>query len=86
MKNFVFWMLRQVALVRTDVSDELSASIISVTRIGELGTKLAVTSDRRTLCNMPEDAILHTSDLPRTDVRVCCLSVETYCFVHITTR
>jgi hypothetical protein len=27
-----------VALVRTDVSEELSASIISVTRIGELGT------------------------------------------------
>jgi hypothetical protein len=31
-------MLRRVALVRTDVSEELSASIISVTRIGELGT------------------------------------------------
>jgi hypothetical protein len=29
-------MLRGVALVRTDVSEELSASIISVTRIGEL--------------------------------------------------
>jgi hypothetical protein len=33
-------MLRRVALVRTDVSDELNASIISVTRIGELGTTL----------------------------------------------
>jgi hypothetical protein len=42
-------MLRRVALVRTDVSEELSASIIGVTRIGELGT-LAVTSNRRTLC------------------------------------
>jgi hypothetical protein len=31
-------MLRSVALVRTDVSDELSASIIRVTRIGELRT------------------------------------------------
>jgi hypothetical protein len=30
-------MLRPVALVRTDVSEELSASIIRVTRIGELG-------------------------------------------------
>jgi hypothetical protein len=29
-------MLRLVALVRTDVSEELSASIISVKRIGEL--------------------------------------------------
>jgi hypothetical protein len=38
-----------VALVRTDVSDELSASFIRVTRIGELGTTLAVTGNRRTL-------------------------------------
>jgi hypothetical protein len=38
-----------VALVRTDVSEELSASIVCVTRIGELGTTLAVTSNRRTL-------------------------------------
>jgi hypothetical protein len=35
-------MLRRVALVGTDVSEELSASIIRVTRIGELGTTLAV--------------------------------------------
>jgi hypothetical protein len=41
-------MLRGVALVRTDVSEELCASIIRVTRIGELET-LAVTSNRRTL-------------------------------------
>jgi hypothetical protein len=31
-------MLRHVTLVRTDVSEELSASIIRMTRIGELGT------------------------------------------------
>jgi DNA-binding TFAR19-related protein (PDSD5 family) len=42
-------MLRRVALVRTDVSEECSASIIRVTRIGELGTTLAVTTNRRTL-------------------------------------
>jgi hypothetical protein len=42
-------MLRRVALVRTDVSEELSASFIRVTRIGELGTTLAITSNRRTL-------------------------------------
>jgi hypothetical protein len=41
--------LRRVALLRTDVSEELSASFIRVTRIGELGTTLAVTSNRRTL-------------------------------------
>jgi hypothetical protein len=38
-----------MALVRIDVSEELSASIIRVTRIGELGTTLAVTSNRSTL-------------------------------------
>jgi hypothetical protein len=37
-------LLRRVALVRTDVSEELSASI-RVTRISELGTTLAVTSN-----------------------------------------
>jgi hypothetical protein len=42
-------MLRRVALVKTDVSEELSASFIRVTRIGELGTTQAVTSNRRTL-------------------------------------
>jgi hypothetical protein len=41
--------LRRVALVRTDVSEELSASFIRMTRIGELGTTLAVISNRRTL-------------------------------------
>jgi demethoxyubiquinone hydroxylase (CLK1/Coq7/Cat5 family) len=35
-------MLRRVALVRTDVSEDLSASIIRVTRIGELGATIAV--------------------------------------------
>jgi hypothetical protein len=39
-------MLRGVALVRTDVSEEVSASIIRVTRIGELGTTLAVTMSK----------------------------------------
>jgi hypothetical protein len=42
-------MLRRVALVRTEVSEELSASIIRATRIGEIGIALAVTSNRRTL-------------------------------------
>jgi hypothetical protein len=42
-------MLHRVALVRADVSEERSASIIGVTRINELGTTLAVTSDRRPL-------------------------------------
>jgi hypothetical protein len=42
-------MLCRVALVRSDVSEELSASFITVARIDELGTTLAVTSNRRML-------------------------------------
>jgi hypothetical protein len=39
-------MLRHVALITTDVSEEHSASTIRATRVGELGTMLAVTSNR----------------------------------------
>jgi hypothetical protein len=49
-------MLRRVALIRTDVSEELGASIVRVTRICELGTS-TVTSNRRTLRR--KDGILH---------------------------
>jgi hypothetical protein len=42
-------MLRRVALVRTDVLEELIASIIKVTSIGELGTATA---------NVPSSPIL----------------------------
>jgi hypothetical protein len=41
-------MLRRVTHVRTDISEEPSASFIKVKRIGELGTTLAVTSNRHT--------------------------------------
>jgi hypothetical protein len=42
-------MLRRVALARSDVSEEPGASFIRVTRIGELGTTKAATSNRRKL-------------------------------------
>jgi hypothetical protein len=55
-------MLRCVALVRTDVSEERIAFIITVTRIGKLGRTIAVTSEQRTQRkirrNIPEDGIL----------------------------
>jgi hypothetical protein len=49
-------MLRRVALVRTDVSEELSA-FFRVTRIGELGTTLAVISNRRTLLGISSQRV-----------------------------
>jgi hypothetical protein len=49
-----------VALVRTDVSEEFSAYFIRVTRIGELGTTLAVTSNRRTASVVSSSPILVT--------------------------
>jgi hypothetical protein len=48
-------MLRHVAFVRTDVLEERSASILRVRRIGELGTTLVVTSNRRTLRRNTDD-------------------------------
>jgi hypothetical protein len=62
-------ILRRVALVRTDVSEEPGASFIMVTRIGELGTTQAATSNRllrsvRLLlvaaCVVPSSSILVT--------------------------
>jgi hypothetical protein len=42
-------LLRRAALVRTDVSEEPGPSFIRVTKVGELGTTQAATSNRRTL-------------------------------------
>jgi hypothetical protein len=44
-------MLRRVAAIRSDISVELSTYIIRASRIGELGTKLAVTSKQRSSVN-----------------------------------
>jgi hypothetical protein len=59
-------MLRRVDLVRTEVFEELNAPIIRVTRIGELGTALTVTSNRSvrrllvTVSAVPSSPILVT--------------------------
>jgi demethoxyubiquinone hydroxylase (CLK1/Coq7/Cat5 family) len=58
-------MLRRVALVRIDVSEERIAFIIRVTRIGELGTSLAVASNQST--RMPS-VMLRRVALVRADV------------------
>jgi hypothetical protein len=44
-------MLHRVALVRTDFTEEPSASFIRMTRIGKLGTILAATSNRSYCCS-----------------------------------
>jgi hypothetical protein len=49
-------MLCRVALVKADVSEERSASIIRVTGIGQLGKMLAVSSNRRIRRNIAETA------------------------------
>jgi hypothetical protein len=49
-------MLRRVALVRTDLSEEISASIIRVTALSSSETKFFTTATRR---NIPEKRILH---------------------------
>jgi hypothetical protein len=60
-----------VALVRTDVSKERITSTIRMTRIGELGTSLAVTSNRSTV-------LRHTMEVLR--------SSETSVFTKATRR
>jgi hypothetical protein len=57
-------MLHRVALVRTDISEELSASFIRVTRIGELGM-LAVTRNRCTV-----QRLLVTANVPSSPILV----------------
>jgi hypothetical protein len=44
-------MLRRVALVKTDVSEELNASFIRVTRICELETTLGISSQRSSVAS-----------------------------------
>jgi hypothetical protein len=51
-------MLLRVVLVRTDISEERTADIIRVTRIGELGTTLAVSSNQSTQQRDGGDVIL----------------------------
>jgi hypothetical protein len=84
-------MLRLVALVRTDVSEERSASFITKTRIGELGTKLAVTSNRRTLLRSMGRLLVIASVVPSTPILVTLMkealrSSETFFLTRATRR
>jgi hypothetical protein len=72
-------MLRRVALVRSDVSEELSAYFIRVTRIGELGTTFAVTGNRRTL---RLTFLVHRLLSPPRNARMVSPSVSTRACLH----
>jgi hypothetical protein len=63
-------ILRRVTLVRTDVSEDRNASIINVARIGELGTKLAVTSNRSVFLCRACRLLFTTNVVPSSSILV----------------
>jgi hypothetical protein len=63
-------ILSRVALIRTDVSEELSASLIRVTGIGEVGTTLAVTSNRNRLRKSLRRLLVTASVVPTSPILV----------------
>jgi hypothetical protein len=78
-------MLRRVALVRTDVSEELSASIIKITR-GQIETS-AVTSNRRNLCRLLVTAsVVPSSPILVTLMKEALRSSETSVLTRATRR
>jgi hypothetical protein len=84
-------MLRRVALVRTVVSEESRAPIIRVTSTGELGTTLAVTSNRRTLFLRSVRRLLVTANVPSSPILVTLMmerldSFETSALTKATLR
>jgi hypothetical protein len=74
-------LLRRVALLRTDVSEEAGASFIRVAKIGELGTTQAATINRRRLRrnttrrNNSEDTILHSHRRENLKSYICITSL-----------
>jgi hypothetical protein len=78
-------MLRRVALVGTDVSEERIASIFRVKGIGELGTTLTISSNRSTLRGslrsvlrlLVNTNVVPSSPIPVTLIREAISSSET---------
>jgi hypothetical protein len=80
-------MLRRVALVRTDVSEKLSSSFIRVTRIGALGTTLALTSNRCKLRQLLVKAsVVPSSPILVTLMKEALSSSETSVLTRATRR
>jgi hypothetical protein len=64
-------MLSRVALVRTEILEEVNVSIIRVTRTGELGRTLAVTSNRHALSRL----LARANAVPSSPVLVTLMMV-----------
>jgi hypothetical protein len=67
-------MLRRVALVRADVSEELSASFVRVIRIGELGRTLAVTSNTVVFLRSVHRLIVTVNVVPSSPILVTLMN------------
>jgi hypothetical protein len=74
-------MLRRVALVRTDISEELSASFVRVTRIDVLGTTLAAC-----VCRLLVTASVPSSPILVTLMKEALISSETLVLTRATRR
>jgi hypothetical protein len=86
-----FEMLRREAFLTTDVSGEIYVSIIRGTGICELGTTLAVTSNRHTLLRNTEYFIFFANVVPVSPILVTLMmealsSSETPAFTGATRR
>jgi hypothetical protein len=77
-------MLRRVALERTDDSEERIAYIFNVTRIGELGTTLAITSSM--LRFLVKANVVHSSQILVTVLMETILCFETSVLTGATRR
>jgi hypothetical protein len=85
------WMLGRMALVRTYLSEELSACFIRMTRIVELGTTQAVTSNRRTLLCRVGRLLVMASVVPSSTILITLMkealrSSETSVLTRVTRR
>jgi hypothetical protein len=70
-------MLCHVALVKTDISEQCSTFIIRVTRICEIGTMLAVTSNWHMLHSKCQ--LLVTANIPSSPILVTLMMKVLHC-------
>jgi hypothetical protein len=66
--------LRRVAVVTTDVSEERTVSFIRVIRIGELGSTLALASNRCTVFLRSVRRLLVTANVPSSPILVTLIT------------